>query len=351
MAIYLDHATSTPIRREVLDRMLPYFCSTYAHASGSHSLGRQSNQVLEGARRAIAQVLDVLPREFSFTSGVDQSNQLALLALARNYGPPGGHILTTEGEPQSVLESCRLLEKEGFRVTYLPLDEWGRVDLDEAKQALEADTFLASFSLVNPDLGTLQPIAELARLCGERRVLVHCDATHAELLDFEIAQLGVHSLALASHTIYGPQGVGALWLDKSLSLKSRWDAGHQPPRENSNIAVIVGFAEALCLLADERLDLSRRLRGLSEELVARLPQGCSASPSDHPGIVAVRYPELDSHALLEELDLRGVCLSLTRCGALRFSLGRQTTRSDIDATLQALEQSLAHLLAGLRRAA
>ena len=334
MPIYLDHAATTPIRREVLDKMLTILCHFTGGPSGAHSVARRADMIKEEARRATLDCLGVESGQIRFVTGGRQASELAVLGLA--LGHKSGHVITTTDEDEGVLAACRTLERQGFRVSYLPLDEQGLLDLDLLEETLDADTVLVSVALVNRFTGCRQPFEELIRLCGARDVLIHSDFSLGCLLDLELDSLRLDAISLSSHLLGGPHDIGALWTRDGLELQ-------HPCLECENLANIVGFTQALCYLADERSDWVASLRGLENEfsglLTNALPLAEFCLSGWHAGILTLRVPSTVARHLVYHLDRWGVCVSETPYG-VRFSLGRTTTSQELAKTVLVLESAL-----------
>lgn len=337
MSIYLDHASATPVRREVLDKMLPILCNFTGSPAGSHQDARRSCLLIEEARRTALECLGVESGQLSFTAGSSLGCETAVLGLARTAGP--GHILTSVDEDPGTLAACRLLQSEGYEVTYLDPDHSGLPDLKSIAAALREDTVLVSLSAVNRFTGSRLPIAEISKLCRERGVLFHLEWSLGCLFELELESEGIDALTLSSHLIRGPQGVGALWTRDGLQISCL---------ECESQANIAGFTQALCFLTDERSDWVASFWGLRTEFVKllgaqRLDGGLSDSLEPHPAILSLSFEGLDSRELAYQLDRWGVSVLETRYG-VRLSFGRTTTREE-------LEQAVAALAAAVRTCA
>lgn len=355
--LYFDHAATTPVHPEVVQAMLPYFERVYGNPSGVHSLARQSRQVLEESRARVAACLNVQPHQVVFTSGGTEAGNLAIFGLAYR----GRHIITTRVEHLAVLQPARELERRGYDITYLAVDKSGRVHPDQVASCLRFDTALVSVMLANNEVGTLQPIADIARRCSEKEVLLHTDAVQAVgTLECDFESLGVQALSLSAHKFCGPKGVGALVVAPDLELSPRLLGGGQESGRRSgteNLAGIVGMARALELAMADRVERTARLEKLSEKLydyLLAIPGvHRTGHPTErHPAIVSVAVEGAAGEALLIELDQAGVAAStgsacstatlepshvlramgvpLSRAhGSLRFSLGRSTTEAEV----------------------
>jgi len=326
--IYLDHAATTPVAPEVLDAMLPYFRESYGNPSSLHHFGRESRRAVTEARDLLADYLGCSPSELVFTGGGTESDNLALFGAAEAYlhslpeqsRGARGHIITSSVEHHAVLYACERLEREGFRVTYLPVDATGRIRLDELEEALAPDTFLVSLMMGNNEVGTLQPIAEAGAMLQDRGIIFHVDAVQAfGCEDIRLDKLPVDLMSFSAHKINGPKGVGALYLNRRLG--KRWvpqssGGGQERGRRSGteNVPGIVGFGQAarrLQKLGPQRKLFLEKLRHLFiETLQASLANeefAVNGHPEERlPHIVNVSFPGADTATLLMNLDLEGV---------------------------------------------
>jgi len=374
--IYLDYNATTPVDRRVLEAMHQAFTEHFANPSSrTHAYGWAANQLVDEARTRIAQHLGASPEELVFTSGATEANNLAIKGLATQSKKR--HIITSAIEHPAVLEPCGFLERQGFRITRVPVDKGGVVDPEAVAQAIQEDTLLVSIMLVNNEIGTIQPVAEIARLCHERGVLVHCDATQGVgKLPVNVQALGVDMLSLSAHKFYGPKGVGLLYLRRRrppIQLVPLFHGGGQEQGLRAgtlNVPGIVGMAKALELAAEELPAEQRRLGELRDLLRDRL---YDAFPrlleNGHPArrvanTLNVAFPGVDGGALLASLPLLAVSpasacatakpkpshvlLAIGRSpeeatSALRFSLGRPTTQEEVERAAQMVTEALGKL--------
>ncbi len=274
--IYLDHHATTPMDSRVLEAMLPFFTEKFGNAaSKTHFYGREAEEAVEESRARIATLLHADPREIIFTSGATESDNLAIKGLAEAYGERGRHVITAQTEHRAVLDSCRFLEEKGFQVTYLPVDSTGLVDPEQVRKAITDKTLLVSLMFANHEIGTLQDIAAIGRIAKERGVFFHCDATQGvgkEPIDVEA--LGIDLLSLSGHKIYGPKGVGALYVRRKnprVRLAPIFHGGgHERTLRSGtlNVPAIVGLGKA-CEIARAEMDTEREhLRHLRDQLQA-----------------------------------------------------------------------------------
>ena len=226
--IYLDYAATAPVLPEVLDAMLPFFVSAFGNASGIHAEGREARKAVEQARRQTAAILGAENREILFTSGGSESNNLAVRGTAMALREKGNHIVTTSVEHPSVLNACRGLEKEGFRVTYLPVDADGSVSPEDVRDAIGPDTLLVSVMAANNEIGTLQPVREIGEICRAKGVVFHTDAVQAAgLLKIDVKELNADLLSISAHKFYGPKGAGALYIRRGTRIHPLIHGGEQ----------------------------------------------------------------------------------------------------------------------------
>ena len=378
MSIYLDHAATTPLREEVLAAMLPYLTEHFGNASSLHADGRRARQGLDEARERIASIIGAKPREIVFTSGGSEADNLALKGAAWAASAQGRHIVTSSVEHKAVLHTCAILERSGFEVTYLPVDRYGRVDPAEVEAAITDHTALVSIMYANNEVGTIQPIPEIGAICRRAGVLFHTDAVQAGgYLPLDVDRLGVDMLSLAAHKVYGPKGVGALFVRQGTALLPQIQGGAQERQRRAgteNVAGIVGFARALDLAQSEPAarDLENgRLAALRDQLLAAVRDIAGVEPTGHP---TERLPHnaswlidgVEGGDLVAALDLGGVATSTgSACtsgsaepshvllamgidperahGALRLTAGRSTTAADVDRAAEVLRSSVARM--------
>ena len=378
MSIYLDHAATTPLSAEVLEAMLPYLTEHFGNASSPHTSGRQARQGLDEAREEIASILGAKPREIVFTGGGSEADNLAIKGAAWAASAKGRHIVTSGVEHKAVLYAAAIMERSGFGVTYVPVDRFGRVDPDEVEAAINEHTTLVSIMYANNEVGTIQPIAEIGAICRRRRVLFHTDAIQAAgFLPLHVDNLGVDLLSLAAHKVYGPKGVGALFVRQGTALLPQIQGGAQERQRRAgteNVAGIVGFARALELAqgdASARSAENARLAGLRDRLLAGIRDLNGVEPTGHP---TERLPHsaswlidgVEGGDLVAALDLEGVegstgsaCTSgsaepshvllamgidpARAHGALRLTAGRDTTLADVQRAIEVLRSSIGRI--------
>ena len=370
--IYLDHAATTVVRPEVVDAMVPLLGSGY-NPSSQHAHGRAARGALDDARADVARVLGASPREIVFTGGGSESDVTAIVGAARALAARGRHVVTSAIEHHAVLHAADVLERDGWRVTRLPVDRRGLVDPQEFAAALEPQTTVASVMLANNEIGVVQPVAELAALARARGVVFHTDAVQAAgWLPLAVDALGVDLLSLSGHKFNGPKGVGILYVRRGTPLEPLIVGGgqeHGLRAGTEDVAGIVGLAAALRLAEAERPATAPRVAALRDRLqtgiLAAFPDALvnGAATPRLPNNLSVAFAGLPSDALLIRLDLDGIAASAgsacaagslepshvtaalgldeeRRLGVIRFSLGRQTSAEEIDEVLRRLPRAV-----------
>ena len=365
--VYLDHNASTPVHPEVLAAMMPYFSERFGNASSIHGFGREAREGIDVARESIAGFLGVTPDEIVFTSGGTESDNLAVKGVAG--ARPGGHIITTAVEHHALLRTCQALEKLGHAVTYLPVDGDGLVDPDDVRRAIRPDTILISIQTANSESGTLMPIEEIGRIATERSIAFHADGVQTfGKLPISPREVGLTLMSMSGHKIYGPKGIGALYVAKGTRMVSVQHGGDHERRRRAgteHVPGIVGFGKAVELRARHMSEEARRVTALRD----RLWDGVRQSVADvrlngHPtrrlpGTLNMSFRGIEAESLILGLDLQGIGVSAgSACtsgnlepsyvitamgvpvdwalGAVRTSLGAGTTVEDIDYVLGVL---------------
>ena len=368
--IYMDNAATTAVRKEVLDAMLPYFTEHYGNPSSIHSVGRDAKRAVEAARKQVAAALNAQPQEIYFTAGGSESDNWALRSATEMLAKKGKHIITSSIEHHAVLHTCEYLEKQhGYRITYLPVDEFGRVSPDDVKKAIAEDTVLISIMAANNEIGTLQPIAEIGKIAKEAGVLFHTDAVQAVgAIPLDVNALNVDLLSLSAHKFHGPKGVGALYVRKGVRMNNLIFGGAQERSLRAgteNLASIVGLGKAIEIAVAELPEYAAKMTKLRDELIdgilAEIP---NVRLNGHraerlPGNVNVSVRYIEGESLLMRLDLLGIegssgsaCTSGSldpshvllaiglpheiAHGSLRLSLGINNTEDDVKRVLREL---------------
>lgn len=319
--IYLDHAASTPIRPEVAEVMMKVMTEQYGNASSVHSFGRAAKRLISSARDQVSAVVGCRPDELVFTAGGTESDNLALFGVAAARAERGKHIITTGTEHHAVLHTCQRLEKDGYEVTYLPVDRYGRIHPEQVAEAIRPDTILVSVIYANNEVGTIQPISEIGQITAERDIAFHVDAVQAlGALPIHLSELPVDLMSFSSHKINGPQGVGALYVGKNIKLEPLQYGGLQERTRRAgteNMAGIAGFAKAAELAKlelHERTSRDEELRGSLltelEELVGSSHYHINGHPEHHLAhILNISFPECGTETMLMNLDMEGIAIS------------------------------------------
>ena len=373
--IYMDYAATTPVRPEVVETMLPFFSESFGNPSSIYEMAQQSRGAVDRSRRTIARALGCRTSEIVFTSGGTESDNAAVKGVATALRNIGNHVITSSIEHHAVLHACHQLEQFGFDVTYLPVDEFGLIDPEDVARAVTERTTLVSVMLANNEIGTIEPVSEIAaavqreaRRIG-RKIYVHTDAVQAMgAIDVNVRDLGVDLLSLSGHKLHGPKGVGALYIRRGTPFEPLIQGGGQERERRSgteNVPAIVGLAEAVRLAELERSGTSQRLTALRDRIISgiheRIPD---AKLNGHPlrrlpNNVNVSFERVEGEPILLGLDFAGICASsgsacssaslepshvLTAIGlpadlaqgSLRITIGRDTTDEDVDYMIETL---------------
>ena len=376
--IYLDYAATTPTHPEVVKAMLPYFTDAFGNPSSIHFHGQEAKGAIEEARVKVANLINARDEEIVFTSGGTEADNFALKGVAFANEDKGNHIITSSIEHHAVIEPCKLLEGRGFSVTYLPVDEYGLVEPDEVRRAITDKTIIISVMHANNEVGTIERIAEIGKIAKEAEIYFHTDAVQmVGHIPVDVNELGVDLLSMSAHKLYGPKGVGALYIRKGTKLVAFMHGGEQERRRRAsteNLPGVVGFGKAVELAGQEMSEEEKRLTYLRDQLVKGLLERIDHTRlNGHPTMrlpsnvnVSVDYVEGESMVL--NLDLEGICASTgSACsssslepshvllamglsheqahGSLRFTLGKWTTEEEIRRVLEVLPRIVAKLRA------
>ncbi|MGI5844335.1 MAG: cysteine desulfurase family protein [Candidatus Xenobium sp.] len=374
--IYLDHNATTPLHPQVLEAMLTCLQEHWGNPSSPHSLGNQARTVMQQARLGIAESLGCEPSEVVFCSSGTEADNLALRGVAGALRSRGNHIVTTAIEHHAVLHTCDALEGEGFRVTRVPVDPQGVVDLEALERSLTDQTILVSVMHANNETGVLQPVEEVARMAARREIPFHVDAVQTVgKLPFCLSELGAGLVSFSGHKLYGPRGAAALFVRAGTPLRPILTGGsheHGLRAGTENLAGMVGLAKAVELAVQDVAEEGRRLAGLRDDLESRLLASIPEARINGdrarrvPNTSNVTFPGVDGESIILALDLAGICASTgSACstgepepshvlremgvsrrdaqGSIRLSLGRETRQEDLDLTVQALAETVARL--------
>ncbi len=369
--IYMDNAATTRVTEPVAQAMLPYLTEIYGNPSSVHVFGREARKAMEAARRQVAEALGAQPNEIYFTGCGTESDNWAIRGAAEKHKSRGRHIITSAIEHHAVLHACQQLEKEGFLVTYLPVDEYGLVSPQSLKEALREDTILVSVMLANNEIGTIEPIEELSAIAREAGALFHTDAVQAiGSVKIDVNQLGVDMLSLSGHKFHAPKGVGALYIRSGVRIGRLMEGGAQERAQRpgtENLASIVGLGKAIELACADIDGHNQKLAAMRDRMIEGILSGIpevrlNGHPQKRlPGNVNVSVRYVEGESLLLNLDFKGIAASSgsactsgsldpshvllaiglsheTAHGSLRFSLSEENTEQEVDQVVRALSE-------------
>ena len=365
--VYMDYSATTYVKPEVLEEMIPYFTEKFGNPSSFYDISRTTSRAITEAREKVAKGLNSEPNEIYFTGGGSESDNWAIKGIASAYKNKGNHIITTKIEHHAVLHTCEFLEKQGYEVTYLDVNEEGFIDIEELKNAFTDKTILVSIMFANNEIGTIQPVKEIGAICKERGVLFHTDAVQAVgHVEIDVKDMNIDLLSLAGHKIYGPKGIGALYIRKGVRIHNLIHGGGQERNRRAgteNIPAIVGLGKAMELATSNIKENAERLTKLRDRLMdglLEIPYSKLNGPRGDkrlPGNVNVCFEFIEGESILLSLDFEGVCASSgSACtsgsldpshvllaigrpheiahGSLRLSLGDGSTDEDVDYVLE-----------------
>ncbi len=369
--IYLDNAATTALSPKVLEAMMPYLTTVYGNASSPHAFGQEARRGVEAAREKVAKALGADPNEIIFTGGGTESDNTALFGVAERYKNKGNHIITTSVEHHAVLHAAQALERRGFEVTYLPVDEFGLITAEQVAAAITDKTILVSVMFANNEVGTIMPVPEIAKLCRARGILFHTDAVQAAgHIPIDVHKMEIDMLSLSAHKFHGPKGVGALYVRKGLRLPSFIIGGEQEKGRRAgteNVAGIVGLAEALALATENMQENAAHMSALRDRLIggifAAIPEvKLNGHPQKRlPNNVNMSIKFIEGESILLMLDMNGIAASSgSACtsgsldpshvllamglthevahGSVRMTLSGETKPEDIDHVLNTLPE-------------
>lgn len=377
--VYLDNAATTYVSSEVLNEMMPCFNAIYGNANSIHGFGRDAAAIVDRARDRIAAAINAKSaNEIYFTSGGTEADNWAIKGLAHANANKGKHIITSAIEHHAVLDACAALEKEGFTVTYLPVDSTGLVSITELLRAIRKDTSLISIMAVNNEVGTIQNIKTIAKTAHENGILFHTDAVQAlGALRLDVQDMEIDALSISAHKIYGPKGVGALYVKNGVRIENLVDGGSQERGKRGgtlNVPGIAGFGKAAEIAVRDLVINQQKLRSIREYFLSKLRENVEyIHINGHPhqkiqGTVSVSFEMIEGESLLMLLDLDGVAVSTASActsnsllpshvlkamgiedelaqGTIRFSFGKNTSKADIDYALEVLTNAVKKLRA------
>lgn len=317
--IYFDHAATTPIKQEVVNEMLPYFSTNFGNASSIYSIGRRSKKAIDLARTRVAKAINCNEKEIYFTSCGSESDNLAIKGVAYANKEKGNHIITSKIEHPAVLRTCESLEGDGFEVTYLNVDENGFIDLEELKNSIKPETILISIMFANNEIGTIEPIKQIAEIAKQRKIIFHSDCVQAiGNINIDVQELGIDMLSMSAHKFYGPKGVGALYVKNGIEFKKIQDGGKQERNKRAgteNVAGIVGLGKAIEIANNNLENYNRKLLKLRNYFVREITSKYENIKINGdlkqrlPGNINISFPNVDAEELLLKLDSLEICAS------------------------------------------
>ena len=367
---YMDYSATTYVKPEVLDAMMPFFTEKFGNPSSFYGISRETKMAIDNARSQVAKALNCDPNEVYFTGGGSEADNWAIKGIATAHMKKGNHIITTKIEHHAVLHTCEFLEKFGFQVTYLDVNEEGFIDLNQLEEAITDKTILVSIMFANNEIGTIQPIKEIGALCREKKVLFHTDAVQAVgSVPVDVKEMNIDLLSLAGHKLYGPKGIGALYIRKGIRIDNLIHGGGQERGRRAgteNIPGVVGLGKAIELATENLEENRKRLTVLRDKLIdgilERIPYARLNGPRGDkrlPGNSNISFEFIEGESILLSLDFEGICASSgSACtsgsldpshvllaiglphekahGSLRTTLGAASTEEDVEKLLKEL---------------
>ncbi len=374
--VYLDYSATTPVKKEVLEAMLPYFTEHFGNPSSIYGIGQDSKTAITNARLQVAALIHADPSEVFFNAGGTESDNWAVFGIADALKEKGNHIITTKIEHHAMLHSCEFLEKRGYEVTYLGIGPDGRINLDELEKAITDKTILISVMTVNNEIGTVQPIKEIGQIAQKHGIVFHTDAVQAlGNVPIDVKEMGIDLMSMSAHKIYGPKGIGALYIRKGVRISNYLHGGAQENKRRAgteNLPGIIGFgkaAELARLHFDDHVKHCSELRNyLIDEVLKKIPDTAVNGTMEyrHPGNANITFRYIEGEAMLLLLDAKGISVSTgSACsstslvpshvlsslgvpvedihGTLRFTVGDFTTKEDIDYVVETLAEIVERL--------
>lgn len=373
---YFDNAATTKVKEEVLKEMFPYFSVEYGNPSSMYSIGRSSRRAIETARKRVAELINCKPKEIYFTSCGSESDNMALKGIAYANKEKGNHIITSKIEHPAILNSCKTLEKQGYRITYLNVDEEGNIDISELENSINEDTILISIMFANNEIGTIEPIEQISKIAKKHNIIFHTDAVQAcGNIKIDVKDMGIDMLSLSGHKINAPKGVGALYVREGIEFDRFLDGGHQEKNKRAgteNVAEIVGLGKA-CEIAKNNLESHiNKLKELRDFYINQVEEKIDNiklnGPRDNrlPGNANISFKGVNGSELLLKLDEKGICASAgSACstgssspshvltsigldskmaeGTLRVSFGEENSKEDVEYLVENLENIVIEL--------
>lgn len=374
--VYFDNSATTKTDERVIEAMMPYITENYGNPSSIYKIGRENRKAVEEAREQVAKALNCEPNEIYFTNGGSESDNTAIRGIAYAYKNKGNHIITSKIEHPAVLETCKQLEKEGFEVSYIGVDENGIIKLDELKNAIKPTTTLISIMFANNEIGTIEPIEEIGKIAKENNIFFHTDAVQAVgNVRIDVKQLNIDALSMSGHKFYGPKGIGALYVKKGIKFEKLINGGPQERNKRAgteNVAGIVGLGKAIELAYQELDEHNKKIKELRdyyvEQVKAKIPyiRINGDETKRLPGNSNISFRFIEGEGLLLNLDLKGICASSgSACtsgsldpshvllaiglpheiahGSLRISIGKYNTKEEVDYLVENLVEIIGRL--------
>ncbi len=376
MDIYLDNSATTKLDEKVLNVMMPYLKENYGNPSSAYRIGRENKAVIQNVRKQVAKVLNSNDDEIYFTSGGSEADNMAIKGVAFANQDKGKHIITSRIEHPAVLETCKELEKYGFKVTYINVNKKGMIDLEELENTIQDDTILISIMFANNEIGTVEPIKEIANIAHNHNILFHTDGVQAiGNIKIDVKELGIDLLSLSAHKFYGPKGVGALYVKEGVNFRKYLNGGHQERNKRAgteNVAGIVGLGKAISLAYDDLEEKNKFLINLRQYLINELNKNIedikiNGDLSNRlPGNINVSFKGVEADNILTELDKKGIFISTgSACttggvesshvlkaiglsdieahSTIRISIGKNNTKEEIDYVVRELKKIIKKL--------
>lgn len=373
---YFDNAATTRVKDEVLQEMIPYFGENYGNPSAIYALAREVKKEIEKAREKVASLIGCNKKEIYFTSSGSEADNTAIKGIAYKNKLKGNHIITSKIEHHAILESCKFLEKQGFEITYLNVDKNGFVDLNELRNLIKNETILISVMFANNEIGTIEPVEDIAKIANERNIVFHTDAVQAVgNIDINVRSMGIDMLSLSGHKIYGPKGIGVLYVKDNIDFEKFINGGHQEKNKRAgteNTAGIVGLGKAAELAQQNLIQHIRNVKELRDYYIEEVNKKISnikvngAINARLPGNSNISFEGINGSDLLMELDNVGICASggsacnseeiapshvltaigldkETAQGALRVTFGEFNTKKEVDYLVENLEKAVSKL--------
>ena len=371
--LYFDNSATTRVKEEVLKEMIPYFSDEYGNPSSAYSIGRNNKKAIEEARKKVAELIGAKPKEIYFTSSGSESDNTALKGYALANRKKGNHIITSKIEHPAILESCKTLEKLGFKITYLDVDKEGIVDVQQLRKSINKETILISIMYANNEIGTIQPIEEISKIARANNIVLHTDAVQAVgNIEINVEKDKIGMLSLSGHKFYGPKGIGALYVKDGIEFDRFVDGGHQEKNKRAgteNVPGIVGMGKAAELAKNNLPKHTKHLQEIRDYYIEQIESNMvgvklnGSRTNRLPGNCNFSFAGIEANAILYDLDQKGICVSTgSACssgddnpshvltsigldkewinGSIRTTFGEENTKEDIDILVKAIRESI-----------